>query len=98
MNHHAPRGYVCKMGEDFRRCQVCELAEVFQSYWANETRNWIYTFRYLARTILLKWKPNGENSEQDPAEYFVKVYNAIKEGIRPMMYVILSIFPLHAED
>ncbi|KAI2670309.1 hypothetical protein DTO013E5_6493 [Penicillium roqueforti] len=85
MNHHAPRGYVCKMGEDFRRCQVCELAEVFQSYWANETRNWIYTFRYLARTILLKWKPNGENSEQDPAEYFVKVYNAIKEGIRPMM-------------
>ena len=94
-NHHAPKGYVCNMGEHSSRCRVCQLAEIFQGYWANETESWIPTFKCLAREILLQWKPNGEHSEQDPSEYFYKVYNAIKESISPMMYVI-SIFP-HAQ-
>lgn len=98
-DHHAPKGHVCKLGsseEGPSECQVCQLAEIFQGYWAGETESWMLTFKSLTHSLLYGWKPAGVDSEQDPAEYFEVLYNAIKDGTKPMMYVILSISP-HTE-
>jgi hypothetical protein len=99
-NHHAPQGHVCKLGsseEDPMVCRVCQLAEIFQGYWADETdeTDWMSTFDSLTNSLLHSWKPAGTDSEQDPAEYFGVLYNAIKESTKLMMYVILSFIPFH---
>ncbi|KAJ5836171.1 Peptidase C19 ubiquitin carboxyl-terminal hydrolase 2 [Penicillium robsamsonii] len=86
--HHAPEGHVCKLGisEDGpTECQVCQLATIAQGYWAGETKSWKPAFRSLTRLLLRGWKPAGTDSEQDPAEYFDVLYNAIKNSTKPMM-------------
>ncbi|KXG49458.1 Peptidase C19, ubiquitin carboxyl-terminal hydrolase 2 [Penicillium griseofulvum] len=89
-NHHAPQGHVCKLGssdDDPMECQVCQLAEIFQGYWAGETdeTDWMSTFDSLTKSLLHSWKPAGTDSEQDPVEYFGVLYNAIKESTKLMM-------------
>ncbi|KAJ5506279.1 Peptidase C19 ubiquitin carboxyl-terminal hydrolase 2 [Penicillium expansum] len=86
--HHAPKGYVCNLGsseEGPSECQVCQLAEISQAYWAGETESWMPTFDSLTHSLLHGWKPGGVDSEQDPAEYFEVLFNAIKNSTKPMM-------------
>ncbi|OQE40216.1 hypothetical protein PENCOP_c006G01950 [Penicillium coprophilum] len=86
--HHAPEGHVCRLGfsdEGPTECYVCQLAEIAQGYWAGESTSWKPAFRSLTRSLLRSWKPAGINSEQDPAEYFDILYNAITESTKPMM-------------
>jgi hypothetical protein len=87
--HHAPQGHGCSRGIAFSECQVCQLANISQAYWAGNSKSWRATFGILTESLLLGWKPAGVDSEQDPAEYFDVLYNAIKESTKPMMYVIL---------
>ncbi|KAJ6186316.1 hypothetical protein N7519_007617 [Penicillium mononematosum] len=83
--HHAPQGHGCSLGIAFSECQVCQLANISQSYWTGSSKTWIPTFGILTESLLLGWKPAGVDSEQDPAEYFDVLYNAIKESTKPMM-------------
>ncbi|KAJ5196400.1 hypothetical protein N7449_006879 [Penicillium cf. viridicatum] len=88
--HHAPKGHVCLLGSSAdgpSECQVCQLAEIAQGYWAGETetKSWMPTFKSLTRSLLHGWKPAGVDSEQDPAEYFDVLYAAIKKSTKPMM-------------
>ncbi|OQD94788.1 hypothetical protein PENSOL_c024G04225 [Penicillium solitum] len=88
--HHAPKGHVCLLGpsEDGpSECEVCQLAEIAQGYWAGqaETESWMPTFKSLTNSLLRAWKPAGVDSEQDPAEYFDELYGAIKKRTKPMM-------------
>ncbi|KAJ5383296.1 Peptidase C19 ubiquitin carboxyl-terminal hydrolase 2 [Penicillium concentricum] len=86
--HHAPEGHLCKLGisnEGPTECQVCQLATIARGYWAGETKSWKPAFRSLTRSLLQGWKPAGTDSEQDPAEYFDVLYNAIKSSTKTMM-------------
>ncbi|CAG8907331.1 unnamed protein product [Penicillium egyptiacum] len=86
--HHAPKGHVCNLGlyeEGPSQCQVCQLTEISQGYWAGESESWKPTFKALTQSLLNGWKPAGVDSEQDPAEYFDVLYSAIKESTKPMM-------------
>ncbi|KGO72527.1 Peptidase C19, ubiquitin carboxyl-terminal hydrolase 2 [Penicillium italicum] len=86
--HHAPKGHVCTLGsseEGPSECQVCQLAEISQAYWEGEAKTWMPTFKSLTHSLLQGWKPAGVDSEQDPAEYFEVLFNAIKNSTKPMM-------------
>ncbi|KAJ5442349.1 Peptidase C19 ubiquitin carboxyl-terminal hydrolase 2 [Penicillium cf. griseofulvum] len=86
-SHHAPKGHLCKLGSSDdgpMECQVCQLAEICQGYWAGET-SWKPTFESLTKSLLHGWKPAGIDSEQDPGEYFDMLYNAITKSTKLMM-------------